>query len=96
MAEASAPPLEDPVCQICLQLLVQPSDTPCGHTYCQACLASCLLESNLCPVCHQPLKLQNCVEPGVLMHKMMDELAVTCPATQVQTPADLEESMNNR
>ncbi|XP_019752573.1 E3 ubiquitin-protein ligase LNX isoform X1 [Hippocampus comes] len=95
MAEASAPPLDDPVCQICLQPLVQPSDTPCGHTYCQACLASCLLESNLCPVCHEPLKLQNCVEPGMLMHQMMDKLAVTCPATQVQAPADLEDSMNN-
>ena len=30
------------MCQICLQPFVQPVDTPCGHTFCHACMNSYL------------------------------------------------------
>ncbi|XP_077440089.1 E3 ubiquitin-protein ligase LNX isoform X1 [Vanacampus margaritifer] len=95
MAEASAPPLNDLACHKCLQPLAQPSDMPCGHTYCQACLTSCLSESNLCPVCREPLVPQDYKEPNRLLQRMLDKLAVTGPDTQVQAPGDLEEPMSN-
>ncbi|KAF6733078.1 E3 ubiquitin-protein ligase LNX [Oryzias melastigma] len=59
---------DDLVCQICLQPLIRPLDTPCGHTYCQECLTSFLLESDFCPVCRTPLMLQSCRKPSLLVH----------------------------
>ncbi|XP_049588055.1 E3 ubiquitin-protein ligase LNX isoform X1 [Syngnathus scovelli] len=90
MAEASAPPLDFPVCQTCLQPLDRESDSPCGHTYCQACLASYSLESNLCPTCREPLS-RNSKEGSLRMNRTLDDMA----ATQVQNPGDLEDHMNN-
>ncbi|XP_057696840.1 E3 ubiquitin-protein ligase LNX isoform X2 [Corythoichthys intestinalis] len=91
MAEASAPPLDNAICHICLKPLDQTSDTPCGHTFCRACLSSCLLESDLCPVCHEPFVLQNGEKPRLLVQKLLDRLTVTCPATNALTAADLED-----
>lgn len=70
---------DDLVCHICLQPLIRPLDTPCGHTYCQECLTSFLLESDFCPVCRTPLMLQSCRKPSLLVHKLLDKLTVACP-----------------
>ncbi|XP_072295519.1 E3 ubiquitin-protein ligase LNX isoform X2 [Eucyclogobius newberryi] len=73
---------DDMVCHICLQALIRPLDTPCGHTYCQECLTSFLLESDFCPVCRAPLMLQSCRKPSLLVHKLLDKLTVFCPFTE--------------
>uniref|UniRef100_A0A3B3C9F2 RING-type domain-containing protein n=1 Tax=Oryzias melastigma TaxID=30732 RepID=A0A3B3C9F2_ORYME len=73
---------DDLVCQICLQPLIRPLDTPCGHTYCQECLTSFLLESDFCPVCRTPLMLQSCRKPSLLVHKLLDKLMIACPFTE--------------
>ncbi|KAM6963194.1 E3 ubiquitin-protein ligase LNX [Aplochiton taeniatus] len=70
---------DDLVCHICLQPLIRPLDTPCGHTYCQECLTSFLLESDFCPVCRAHLMLQSCRKSSLLVHKLLDKLAVACP-----------------
>ncbi|KAK6313966.1 hypothetical protein J4Q44_G00154250 [Coregonus suidteri] len=72
---------DDLICHICLQPLIRPLDTPCGHTYCQECLTSFLLESDFCPVDRTPLMLQNCRKSSLLVHKLLDKLAVACPFT---------------
>ncbi|XP_030582646.1 E3 ubiquitin-protein ligase LNX isoform X1 [Archocentrus centrarchus] len=72
---------DDLICHICLQPLIRPLDTPCGHTYCQECLTSFLLESDFCPVCREPLMLQSCRKPSLLVHKLLDKLMVACPFT---------------
>ncbi|XP_031609575.1 E3 ubiquitin-protein ligase LNX isoform X1 [Oreochromis aureus] len=72
---------DDLVCHICLQPLIKPLDTPCGHTYCQECLTSFLLESDFCPVCREPLMLQTCRKPSLLVHKLLEKLTVACPFT---------------
>ncbi|KAM6920943.1 E3 ubiquitin-protein ligase LNX isoform 2-T3 [Xenentodon cancila] len=72
---------DDLICHICLQPLIRPLDTPCGHTYCQECLTSFLLESDFCPVCRSPLMLQSCRKPSLLVHKLLDKLTVACPFT---------------
>ncbi|XP_054645752.1 E3 ubiquitin-protein ligase LNX isoform X1 [Dunckerocampus dactyliophorus] len=99
MAEASAPPLDNLVCNICLQPVACPLDTPCGHTYCQECLASFLLESDFCPVCRAPLMMQTCKRPSLLVHKMLDKLTVACSSTDhctgVLAPGDLEDHVNS-
>eukprot|EP00850_Spirogloea_muscicola_P020279 SM000211S06649 [mRNA] locus=s211:151531:156544:- [translate_table: standard] len=42
-------------CVLCLKLLYQPATTPCGHTFCRACLARALDHSSKCPVCRSTL-----------------------------------------
>ncbi|MCJ8743554.1 hypothetical protein PDJAM_G00095240 [Pangasius djambal] len=66
-------------CHICLQPLISPLDTPCGHTYCQECLTNFLVESDFCPVDRVPILLQNCRKSSVLVHKLLDKLTVLCP-----------------
>ncbi|XP_066533773.1 E3 ubiquitin-protein ligase LNX isoform X2 [Hoplias malabaricus] len=67
------------LCHICLQPLIRPLDTPCGHTYCQECLTSFLLESDFCPVDRVPLLLQKCRKSSLLVSKLLDKLIVSCP-----------------
>jgi hypothetical protein len=38
-------------CQICVQLLHDPVTSPCGHTFCQKCLARAYDHSDTCPLC---------------------------------------------
>ncbi|XP_020774418.2 LOW QUALITY PROTEIN: E3 ubiquitin-protein ligase LNX [Boleophthalmus pectinirostris] len=91
---------DDLVCHICLQPLIRPLDTPCGHTYCQECLTSFLLESDFCPVCRASLMLQSCRKPSLLVHKLLDKLTVHCPFTEHCTDTvargDLEDHIKNR
>ncbi|XP_076873211.1 E3 ubiquitin-protein ligase LNX isoform X1 [Brachyhypopomus gauderio] len=74
---------DDLQCHICLQPLIWPLDTPCGHTFCQECLTSFLLESDFCPVDRKPLLLQSCRKSSVLVHKLLDKLSVVCPFSQL-------------
>uniref|UniRef100_A0A7N6BJ00 Ligand of numb-protein X 1 n=1 Tax=Anabas testudineus TaxID=64144 RepID=A0A7N6BJ00_ANATE len=91
---------DDLVCHICLQPLVRPLDTPCGHTYCQECLTSFLLESDFCPVCRTPLMLQNCRKTSLLVQKLLDKLPVACPftdhCTEILSRGDLEDHIKIR
>uniref|UniRef100_A0A8D3ATA3 Ligand of numb-protein X 1 n=1 Tax=Scophthalmus maximus TaxID=52904 RepID=A0A8D3ATA3_SCOMX len=91
---------DDLVCHICLQALIKPLDTPCGHTYCQECLTSFLLESDFCPVCRAPLMLQSCRKPSLLVHKLLDKLMVACPfaehCTETVPRGDLEDHIKSR
>ncbi|XP_051511408.1 E3 ubiquitin-protein ligase LNX-like isoform X1 [Myxocyprinus asiaticus] len=73
---------DDLMCHICLQPLIRPLDTPCGHTYCQECLTNFLLESDFCPVDRTPLMLQTCRKSSLLVHKLLDKLKVSCPFTE--------------
>uniref|UniRef100_A0A3Q3JH36 Ligand of numb-protein X 1 n=1 Tax=Monopterus albus TaxID=43700 RepID=A0A3Q3JH36_MONAL len=91
---------DDLVCHICLQALIRPLDTPCGHTYCQECLTSFLLESDFCPVCRAPLMLQSCRKPSLLVHKLLDKLTVACPftdhCTEILPRGELEDHIKSR
>ncbi|XP_042272472.1 E3 ubiquitin-protein ligase LNX isoform X2 [Thunnus thynnus] len=91
---------DDLVCHICLQPLIRPLDTPCGHTYCQECLTSFLLESDFCPVCRTPLMLQSCRKPSLLVHKLLDKLTVACPftdhCTEIMARGEMEDHIKSR
>ncbi|XP_034036398.1 E3 ubiquitin-protein ligase LNX isoform X2 [Thalassophryne amazonica] len=91
---------DDLTCHICLQPLIRPLDTPCGHTYCQECLTSFLLESDFCPVCRMPLMLQSCRKPSLLVHKLLDKLMVACPftdhCTDMMQRSQLEDHIKSR
>nr|XP_044621905.1 E3 ubiquitin-protein ligase LNX isoform X2 [Equus asinus] len=85
---------DDLICHICLQALLDPLDTPCGHTYCTLCLTNFLVEKDFCPVDRKPLVLQHCRRSNILVHKLLNKLLVTCPfvehCTEVVQRCDLE------
>ncbi|KAH8732308.1 ATP-dependent protease-like protein [Phaeosphaeriaceae sp. PMI808] len=50
-------------CLVCYNLMLDPTTTTCGHTFCRRCLARAMDHSNICPFCrrslHDPASLQN-------------------------------------
>ncbi|XP_069468654.1 ligand of Numb protein X 2-like [Ambystoma mexicanum] len=66
-------------CQICLQPLLQPMDTPCGHTYCFKCLENFMKEQNFCPMDRKKLSFQYCRKSSLLVRNLLDKLMVDCP-----------------
>ncbi|CAL8402421.1 ligand of Numb protein X 2a isoform X1 [Gadus morhua] len=91
---------DDLVCHICLQPLVQPLDTPCGHTFCARCLRSFLQDRDFCPLDRTRLQLQACRRSSILVHKLLDKLSVSCPhapACSLSMPrCDLEAHLKHR
>uniref|UniRef100_A0A3B1J3F6 Ligand of numb-protein X 2a n=1 Tax=Astyanax mexicanus TaxID=7994 RepID=A0A3B1J3F6_ASTMX len=91
---------DDLVCHICLQPLVQPLDTPCGHTFCARCLRSFLQERDFCPLDRARLQLHGCRRSSILVHKLLDKLSVTCPLAPVcslsMPRCDLEAHLKHR
>ncbi|XP_060546804.1 E3 ubiquitin-protein ligase LNX isoform X2 [Pantherophis guttatus] len=73
---------DDLICHICLQPLLQPLDTPCGHTYCTVCLTDFLVEKDFCPMDRKALALQRCRKSSILVNKLLDKLMVNCPFTE--------------
>ncbi|XP_051901571.1 LOW QUALITY PROTEIN: E3 ubiquitin-protein ligase LNX [Pristis pectinata] len=91
---------DDLVCDICLQPLVEPMDTPCGHTYCTLCLTNFLLTQDFCPMDRKPLCLMVCKKSSLLVHKLLDKVLVLCPfkeyCTEVLQRCDLEIHLRRR
>ncbi|XP_069812159.1 ligand of Numb protein X 2-like, partial [Dendropsophus ebraccatus] len=88
------------VCHICLQPLLQPMDTPCGHTYCYKCLKNFLHEKDFCPMDRKKLSFQDCHKSSLLVRNLLDKLSVTCPflldCKQVMQRCELEPHLRNR
>ncbi|MCL7038688.1 hypothetical protein MKW94_001902 [Papaver nudicaule] len=42
-------------CTVCLKLLYEPITTPCGHSFCRACLFQSMDHGNKCPMCRTVL-----------------------------------------
>ncbi|XP_036914780.1 ligand of Numb protein X 2 [Sturnira hondurensis] len=91
---------DDLVCHICLQPLLQPLDTPCGHTFCCKCLRNFLQEKDFCPLDRKRLHFKSCKKSSILVHKLLDKLLVSCPFSSmcqdVMQRCDLEAHLKNR
>ncbi|XP_076451152.1 ligand of Numb protein X 2-like [Babylonia areolata] len=70
---------EDLMCQICLQPLVSPLDTRCGHTFCARCLRNYLRIQRQCPIDRKALSLKECQLSSILVRRLLDKLLVVCP-----------------
>ncbi|KAF2712473.1 hypothetical protein K504DRAFT_373337 [Pleomassaria siparia CBS 279.74] len=50
-------------CLVCYNMMLDPTTTACGHTFCRRCLTRVMDHSNICPLCrrdlHVPASLQN-------------------------------------
>lgn len=91
---------DDLVCHICLQPLLQPLDTPCGHTFCYKCLRNFLQEKDFCPLDRKRLHFKLCKKSSILVHKLLDKLSVLCPFSsvcqEVMQRCDLAAHLKNR
>ncbi|NXG26816.1 LNX1 ligase, partial [Dromaius novaehollandiae] len=91
---------DDLICHICLQPLLQPLDTLCGHTFCTACLTNFLLEKDFCPMDRKLVILQSCRKSSILVNKLLDKLMVSCPFTEhcseVVQRGDLEQHFQSQ
>ncbi|KFR13607.1 Ligand of Numb protein X 2, partial [Opisthocomus hoazin] len=91
---------DDLVCHICLQPLLQPLDTPCGHTFCYKCLRNFLQEKDFCPLDRKRLHFKLCKKSSILVHKLLDKLCVLCPFSsvcqEVMQRCDLAAHLKNR
>ncbi|XP_063314079.1 E3 ubiquitin-protein ligase LNX isoform X2 [Pelobates fuscus] len=91
---------DDLICHICLHALIQPLDTPCGHTYCTLCLTNFLMHENFCPVDRKHVMLQTCKKSTILVKNLLDKLPVVCPFTEYCTEVfprcELEDHFINR
>ncbi|KAG7225785.1 hypothetical protein INR49_014436 [Caranx melampygus] len=88
------------ICHICLQPLLRPMDTPCGHTYCFHCLSNFLKEQDFCPVDRQRLQLHQCRSSSLLVRNLLDKLTVMCPHSeecqQQMQRCELQPHLHNR
>ncbi|CAK6964633.1 ligand of Numb protein X 2b [Scomber scombrus] len=88
------------VCHICLQPLIKPMDTPCGHTYCFLCLSNFLKEQDFCPVDRLRLQLHQCRPSSLLVRNLLDKLIVMCPhyadCQQQMQRCELQPHLHNR
>ncbi|XP_063169870.1 ligand of Numb protein X 2-like [Candoia aspera] len=91
---------DDLTCHICLQPLLQPMDTPCGHTYCFKCLENFMQEYNFCPMDRKKLSFQHCRRSSLLVRNLLDKLIVLCPfqedCKQTMQRCELEAHLQNR
>lgn len=81
---------EEMSCQVCYHMMLDPTTTACGHSFCRPCLARVMDNANICPLCrrdlHMPSSLQNKPSNGPLA----DLLHMLCPDLVVQRRAAFE------
>jgi hypothetical protein len=46
-------------CPVCTELIYKPVTTPCGHTFCEVCLAMALAYKAKCPMCREACSLSH-------------------------------------
>lgn len=56
-------------CLVCYNIMLDPTTTSCGHTFCSRCLARVMDHSSICPVCRRELRI-----PASLQNKCSNPL----------------------
>ncbi|KAF2500275.1 hypothetical protein BU16DRAFT_241750 [Lophium mytilinum] len=82
-------------CHVCYNLMLEPTTTPCGHTFCRKCLARVLDHANVCPVCRRGLSLPPSLASQPSNSRLVDLLNSLCPEMMTARAAAvmLEESL---
>lgn len=60
---------DDLTCGICLQPLVDPLDTRCGHTFCARCIKNFLKLQNVCPNDRNSLSVSDLQQAPVIIRR---------------------------
>ncbi|KAI9168634.1 hypothetical protein H9P43_008007 [Blastocladiella emersonii ATCC 22665] len=73
------------VCPICTLPFLDAESTPCGHTFCAACLRRSLASNAACPACRAECTRDP--TPAYVVRSLADELLVLCPNADRGCPA---------
>jgi Lon protease-like protein/tetratricopeptide (TPR) repeat protein len=60
-------------CPLCIQPMVSPATTPCGHTFCRRCLDRALDHNAVCPLCKSVTLSSYLAERREAMDEFVDE-----------------------
>jgi Lon protease-like protein len=66
-------------CLVCYNLMLEPTTTTCGHTFCRRCLARVMDHSNICPFCRRDLHVATSLQNqcgNVILNSLLNGL---CP-----------------
>ncbi len=63
-------------CSICYNVMVDPTSTSCGHTFCKACLNASLSHARTCPTCRGQVRP---IVPNYALKQLIGNLEVRCP-----------------
>ena len=70
---------DDLLCEICMQPLVDPVDTPCRHTFCYICLSNQMQLRQSCPIDRSALTPSDIKPSSVIVRRMVGKIFVFCP-----------------
>ncbi|KAF2865870.1 PUA-like domain-containing protein [Massariosphaeria phaeospora] len=80
-------------CLVCYNIMLDPTTTPCGHTFCHRCLDRVMDHSNICPMCRRVLDMPVPLRTKPRNLPLASLLDILCPdlvATRAAT-VDAEE-----
>ena len=86
-------------CPICMTVVVKPVVTPCGHLFCEGCIAKYVHETHRggalsgaqCPQCRQSIALGKLVDVS-FVSKLVECLAVASPAIKARNSISRREA----
>ncbi|CAO2647786.1 Nn.00g087080.m01.CDS01 [Neocucurbitaria sp. VM-36] len=88
-------------CLVCYNLMLDPTTTTCGHTFCRRCLARVMDHSSICPFCrrglHVPASLQN-QSSNIILNSLLNALCpdlVTTRATALKAEEQAGDNLLN-
>jgi hypothetical protein len=81
-------------CAVCTSLLFKPVTTPCGHTFCQPCLARSLDHATQCPVCRTTVYVMSNSPVNVLLLSIIQRSFPALYAARAREEATLAAAQN--
>lgn len=67
-------------CLVCYNMMLEPTTTTCGHTFCRRCLARVMDHSNICPFCRRNLHISASLQAkkcsNIILNSLLNGL---CP-----------------
>ena len=77
--ERFACPVDNFICAICHDVIENPAETPCRHTFCRACITQQLSHRNRCPTCNrQPIQQTDLERLNPIVKSLHDGLQIRC------------------
>lgn len=68
-------------CHVCYNMMLEPTTTTCGHTFCRRCLGRVMDHSSICPVCRRDLHIPASLQDQSSNVRLVSLLNKLCPDT---------------
>jgi Lon protease-like protein len=86
-------------CLVCYNMMLEPTTTTCGHTFCRRCLARVMDHSNICPFCRRDLhvsaSLQINQSSNTILNSLLNGLCPDLVASRAEAVRAEEQAGND-